>query len=90
MGAWEGAQILHVCSFYPFLVLKYVSLLSIMWVYYHLLKNKILGDFSGGPVVKDLPSNAGDLSSTPVRKLRSHTPGGNKVPLQQLRPEAAK
>ena len=84
MGAWEGAQILHVCSFYPFLVLKYVSLLSIMWVYYHLLKNKILGDFSGGPVVKDLLCNEGDTGSIPCWGTKTPVPRSNYTLAPQL------
>ena len=38
------------------------------------LRNK--GDFPGGPVVKDSPSNAGDASSL-VEELRAHMPQGN-------------
>ena len=40
----------------------------------HNLRNK--GDFPGGPVVKDPPSNAGDASSL-IKKLRPHTPQGD-------------
>ena len=34
-------------------------------------------DFAGGPVVKNLPSNIGDMGSTPGRGLRSSVPWGN-------------
>ena len=34
-------------------------------------------DFSGGPVVKNPPSNAGDTGSIPGWELRSHMPWGN-------------
>ena len=37
----------------------------------------ILGDFPGGPVVKNLPYNAGDAGSCLLLKLRSHMPQGN-------------
>ena len=33
-----------------------------------------LGDFPGGPVVKNPPSNAGDMGSIPGGELRSHMP----------------
>ena len=36
-----------------------------------------LGDFPGGPVVKNLPSNAGDAGQTLVGELRSHMLRGN-------------
>ena len=36
-------------------------------------------DFTGGPVVKNLPDNAGDMSSVPV-------PGGFHMPTGQLSP----
>ena len=36
------------------------------------IKKDTLGDFSGGPVVKNLPSNAGDAGSIPGR--------GTKIP----------
>ena len=39
-------------------------------------------DFPGGPVVKTLPSSAGDLGSIPGQGTRAHVP--------QLRPWAAK
>ena len=38
----------------------------------YLFKTKDSGDFPGGPVVKNLPCNAGDMSSIPGR--------GNKTP----------
>ena len=34
-------------------------------------------DFPGGPVVKNLPSNAEDANSIPVRELSYHMPWGN-------------
>ena len=34
-------------------------------------------DFSGGPVVKNLPFNAGDVGSVPDRGTVSHRPKGN-------------
>ena len=34
------------------------------------------GDFPGGPVVKNLPAHAGDVSSIPSPE-RSHTPQSN-------------
>ena len=34
-------------------------------------------NFPGGPVVKNLPSNAGDTGSIPGWRIKSHTPGGN-------------
>ena len=34
-------------------------------------------DFLGGPVVKNLPCNAGDAGSTPGRELRSHMQWNN-------------
>ena len=39
-----------------------------------MLKKK--GDFPGGPVVKNLPANAGDMGSIPGPG-RSHRPWGN-------------
>ena len=46
------------------------------------LKLKVLRDFPGGPVVKNLPCNAGDASSIPGR--------GTKIPhaVEQLSPRA--
>ena len=40
---------------------------------------KSSGDFPGGPVVKNPPSNAGDVGLTPgpTEGLRSHMPWGN-------------
>ena len=35
-----------------------------------------LGDFPGGPVVKNLPANAGDMGSTPALE-RFHVLPGN-------------
>ena len=46
---------------------------------FHLLVSKLkvlLGDFSGGPVVKDLPANAGDVGLIPGPG-RSHVLCGN-------------
>ena len=43
--------------------------LEILW------KMKHWGLSSGGPVVKNLPSNAGDMGS--IRELRFHIPQGN-------------
>ena len=40
------------------------------------LKKKIILDFPGGPVVKNLPSNAGVMGSIPGLG-RSHMPQGN-------------
>ena len=34
-------------------------------------------DFPGGPVGKNLPSNAGDADSIPGQEQRSHMPKGN-------------
>ena len=34
-------------------------------------------DFLGGPVVKNLPANAGDTGSIPVLGTKTHMPGGN-------------
>ena len=34
------------------------------------LRNSLLRDFSGGPVVKNPPSNAGDESSIPGRETK--------------------
>ena len=34
-------------------------------------------DFPGGPVVKNLPANAGDVGQFLVGELRPHMPGGN-------------
>ena len=39
-------------------------------------KNKKLGDFPGGSVVKNPPANAGDTGSSPGPG-RSHMPGSN-------------
>ena len=50
---------------------------------FKLAKSKILGrDFPGGPVMKNLPSNAGDTSLVPDWEIRSHMP--------ELRPGADK
>ena len=35
------------------------------------------GDFPGGPVVKNLPSNAGDAGAIPGRGTKIHMPWGN-------------
>ena len=40
-------------------------------------KEKWGGAFPGGPVVKNLPSNAGDEGLIPRGELRSHKPQGN-------------
>ena len=45
-------------------------------------KNVSLRDFSGGPVVKTLPSNAGAEGSITGRELRSHMPRGEKTKTQ--------
>ena len=37
---------------------------------------KTKGDFPGGPVVKNLPFNAGNVGSISGRELRSHMPQG--------------
>ena len=34
-------------------------------------------DFTGGPVVKNLPCNEGDTVSIPCRETRSHIPWSN-------------
>ena len=36
-----------------------------------------MGDFPGGPVVKNPSFNAGDMGLIPGRELRSHMPRGN-------------
>ena len=41
-----------------------------------------MGDFSGSPVVKTLPSKAGGEGSTPGRELRSYMPQGQKTKTQ--------
>ena len=42
---------------------------------FKLAKSKICGgDFPGGPVVKNLPSSAGDTSLVPNWEIRSHMP----------------
>ena len=41
------------------------------------LKSFIWEDFPGAPVVKNPPSNAGDVGSVPVGDLRSHIPWDN-------------
>ena len=43
------------------------------------MNRKCIRDFSGHPVVKNLPSNAGDSHSTLVWELRSHIPQGNRA-----------
>ena len=40
-------------------------------------KLEMMGDFPGGPVVKNLPSNAGTWVRSLVRELRSHKQQGN-------------
>lgn len=40
------------------------------------IKVLITGEFPGGPVVKDPPSNAGDASSL-AKELRPHMPQGD-------------
>ena len=45
-------------------------------------KNQGTGDFSGGPVVKTLPSSAGGAVRSLVGKLRSHMPHGQKTKTQ--------
>ena len=48
------------------------------WGHSEEMKNKNnQGDFSGGPGVKALPSNAGDMGSIPSWEPRSHMPQGN-------------
>ena len=37
----------------------------------HLFKDKLFGEFPGGPVVKNLPGNAGEVGSIPDPR-RSH------------------
>ena len=55
-----------------------------------------VGDFPGGPVVKNLPSNAGDLDSIPNQGTKiSYAAGQLSLSLTvqsmpQLRPNAAK
>ena len=44
-----------------------------------LLKSEDPWDFPGGPVVKTLPSNAGDAGSTPGRGVEIHMPHGQKA-----------
>ena len=39
-------------------------------------KKKNSRDFPGGPVVKNLPSSAGDVDSILIGELRSHEPQG--------------
>ena len=34
-------------------------------------------DFPGGPVVKNQPSNTGDMGSIPGQEIRPHVPQGN-------------
>ena len=41
-------------------------------------KNKQEWDFPGGPVVRNLPANAGDMGSIPALG-RLHKPWGNKA-----------
>ena len=41
------------------------------------VKKKNSGDFPGDPVVKNLPSSAGDAGLIPGGELRSHRPRGN-------------
>ena len=43
-----------------------------------------MGDFHGGPVVKNPPSNAGDVGSIPGQRIRSYMPQGNKARGPQL------
>ena len=43
----------------------------------NLLKTQATRDFPGGSVVKNLPSNAGDVAMILVQKLRSHMLQGN-------------
>ena len=53
------------------------------------MKSVDSGDFPGGPVVKNLPANAGDTGLIPGPG-RSHMPQGNEAPtLQVLRIHAA-
>ena len=49
---------------------KYVNILPIQ----KFIFKKTTGDFSGGTVVKNLPSNAGDVDSIPGQGARSHMP----------------
>ena len=49
----------------------------------YLNKNKLLWGFPGGSVVKNLPANAGDTSSSPGLG-RSHMPRSNKAQAPQL------
>ena len=46
-------------------------------------KERILGDFPGGTVVKNTSANAGDMGSSP-RLGRSHMPQSNGVHVPQL------
>ena len=50
---------------------------------------KIFGDFPGGPVVKNLPSNAGDVSSTRQETKIPHA-SGQQSPSAATETEAAK
>ena len=47
--------------------------------YIHTLFQRVSGDFPGGPVVKNLPSDAGDMGWIPGQgtKIRFHMPWGN-------------
>ena len=61
-----------------------------LWVlFFLLLLKKRCKDFSGGPVVKNLPSNAGMQVGSLVGKLRSHMLQFSSVqPLSRVRPFA--
>ena len=48
------------------------------------LKNHGFRDFPGGPVVKNLPSNADNTGLIPGQEVRSHMLQGNKVHAPQL------
>ena len=50
--------------------------LAVLWVHSN-GQLKSTKDFPGGPVGKNLPSNAGDADSIPGQEQRSHMPKGN-------------
>ena len=47
------------------------------YIQFSLKKEGTSWDFPGGPVVKNPPSNAGDMGSIPGQELRSHMLWGN-------------
>ena len=61
------------------IVSKDNSLIQV-WLWYLVCINNHDGDFPGGPVVKNPPSNAGDAGSISIGELRSHMPRGNWAP----------